>query len=186
MDSLFGVESDAPLHASAGGVRRVQCSPLATEVRFDGEWVMFTVRWRSSGIGRCVRHSSCCNLQQELSAYISIRIDRSCPCVSHPRAVLQCYSLIVLQHYTRDPSAPVHWRAAKFKLFRTLATSFIRRHGWISANSFLMESALFLEGGNLVRGSPGAVGRTRWFLITPEVRVHMGGCCSPYVVRILP
>ena len=125
-------------------------------------------------------------MQQELSAYISIRIDRSWPCVSHPRAVLQCYSLIVLQHYTRDPSAPVHWRAAKFKLFQTLATSFIRRHGWISANPFVMERALCLEDRTIVLVSPGGVGRTRCSLITPEVRFSMGGCCSPYAVRILP
>ena len=101
-------------------------------------------------------------------------------------STVQCYLLIVLQYYNRDPRAPVYTGAAKFKLFQTLATSFIWRHGWISANPFVMESALCVEDRNIVLVSPGGVGRTRCSLITPEVRFPVGGCCSPYAIRILP
>jgi len=149
---------------------------------------MLTVRCRACAVGRCVRHSFRCNLRQELSA-ICITAHWSFlprPAARHGCTTVQCYLLIVLQYYTRDPRAPVYTGAAKFKLFQTLATSFIWRHGWISANPFVIESALCVEDGNTVLVSPGGVGRTRCSLITPEVRFPVGGCCSPYAIRILP
>lgn len=99
VDSIFSVQGEAPLHLSAGGVSRATCSPVAPEVRFHKKGVMFTVLCTGSAVGRRIPHRCHRNLRQELSAYISLHVDRSCACLFHLGVVL--YYSVMYRSYNR-------------------------------------------------------------------------------------